>query len=185
MKRCRRREASAVALHVVRARNSDRSENDDGRDRLQSAAPQDHVVRQSRSRGRCEALLGGDVPKDSALAGGFFANPAIFGDVAPDSRLAREEVFGPILPVIRWTDEDAMFDEVNAVEYGLTGAVHARIWRRRTELLGAWNPATCGSTVRPRTFTRVKRDMAVFREEIFGPVLCAMSFSDDDLDRAR
>ena len=41
-------------------------------------------------------------------------------------RLAREEVFGPILSVFKWSDEDVMFDAVNAVDYGLT----ASIWTR-------------------------------------------------------
>jgi betaine-aldehyde dehydrogenase len=38
-------------------------------------------------------------------------------------RIANEEVFGPVLSVIRWRDEETMFREVNAVEYGLTGSV--------------------------------------------------------------
>jgi len=42
-------------------------------------------------------------------------------------RIANEEVFGPILSVIRWDDEDAMFEQVNGVEYGLT----ASIWTSR------------------------------------------------------
>jgi betaine-aldehyde dehydrogenase len=48
------------------------------------------------------------------------------GDVPFGARPAREQVFGLILSVIRWTDEDAMFDEVNAVDYGLTGAIHTK-----------------------------------------------------------
>jgi acyl-CoA reductase-like NAD-dependent aldehyde dehydrogenase len=46
--------------------------------------------------------------------------------VTPSMRLAREEVFGPILSVFKWSDEDVMFDAVNAVDYGLT----ASIWTR-------------------------------------------------------
>ena len=38
-------------------------------------------------------------------------------------RIANEEVFGPILSVIQWDDEDQMFDQVNAVEYGLTASI--------------------------------------------------------------
>ena len=38
-------------------------------------------------------------------------------------RIANEEVFGPVLSVIRWNDEDEMLEQVNAVEYGLTGSV--------------------------------------------------------------
>ena len=38
-------------------------------------------------------------------------------------RLANEEVFGPVLSVIKWQDEEEMFQQVNAVEYGLTSSV--------------------------------------------------------------
>jgi len=47
-------------------------------------------------------------------------------DVEPGHRVAREEVFGPVLSVLRWSDEDALFDAVNGLEYGLT----ASIWTR-------------------------------------------------------
>jgi betaine-aldehyde dehydrogenase len=69
-------------------------------------------------------VLGGDVPRDEVLKDGLFVNPTIFADVTSDMRLAREEVFGPILSVIRWSDEEEMFRAVNAVEYGLTAAIH-------------------------------------------------------------
>jgi len=39
-------------------------------------------------------------------------------------RIAREEIFGPVLAVIRWRDEDEMFRLVNDVEYGLTAAIY-------------------------------------------------------------
>jgi betaine-aldehyde dehydrogenase len=40
-----------------------------------------------------------------------------------DMRIAKEEIFGPVLSVIRWSDEDKMFEQVNSVEYGLTAAI--------------------------------------------------------------
>jgi betaine-aldehyde dehydrogenase len=76
--------------------------------------------------GGARLVLGGDVPKNPLLANGFFVNPTIFADVTSDMRLAREEVFGPILSVFRWTDEDKMFADVNDVEYGLTASIHTR-----------------------------------------------------------
>ena len=68
--------------------------------------------------------LGGDVPSEALLVNGFFVNPTIFADVTADMRIAREEIFGPVLSVIRWRDEEKMFEEVNAVEYGLTAAIY-------------------------------------------------------------
>jgi betaine-aldehyde dehydrogenase len=69
-------------------------------------------------------VAGGAVPRDPALANGFFVEPTVFTDVKMDMRIAREEVFGPILSVIKWSDEDAMFEQVNRVDYGLTGSIY-------------------------------------------------------------
>lgn len=71
-------------------------------------------------------LCGGSPPDDPALANGFFYLPTIFGEVTQSMRIAREEVFGPVLAVLRWRDEDAMLADVNSVDYGLT----ASIWTR-------------------------------------------------------
>jgi betaine-aldehyde dehydrogenase len=74
-----------------------------------------------------QLIYGGGIPKDPKLANGWFVEPTIFTDVTQTMRIANEEVFGPILSVIRWDDEDAMFEQVNGVEYGLT----ASIWTSR------------------------------------------------------
>jgi betaine-aldehyde dehydrogenase len=69
-------------------------------------------------------VVGGKVPSDPKLAGGFFVEPTIFADVTSDMRIAKEEIFGPVLSVIKWRDEDELFEQVNGTEYGLTGAVY-------------------------------------------------------------
>ena len=71
-------------------------------------------------------VAGGGQPADPALARGFYVEPTVFADVTPAMRIAREEVFGPVLAVLRWSDEDALWRDVNAVDYGLT----ASIWTR-------------------------------------------------------
>lgn len=71
-------------------------------------------------------VCGGARSADPALARGLFIEPAVFADVSPDMRIAREEIFGPVLSVFRWSDEVAMLQAVNDVEYGLT----ASIWTR-------------------------------------------------------
>ena len=69
---------------------------------------------------------GGGVPDDPRLAGGWFVNPTVFTGVTQSMRLAREEVFGPVLAILRWRDEDALWRDVNAVEYGLTCSIWTR-----------------------------------------------------------
>jgi betaine-aldehyde dehydrogenase len=68
-------------------------------------------------------LCGGGRPSDPALAKGLFIEPTVFADVQPSMRIAREEIFGPVLSIFKWSDEAAMLQEVNAVEYGLTASI--------------------------------------------------------------
>ncbi len=56
---------------------------------------------------------------------GFCITPTIFADVAPDSRLAQEEIFGPLLSVIRAGSFAQALEIANDTEYGLTGAVYS------------------------------------------------------------
>jgi betaine-aldehyde dehydrogenase len=69
-------------------------------------------------------VTGGERPSDPKLANGNFVEPTIFADVDMTMRIAREEIFGPVLSVIRWRDEGRMFEDVNAVEYGLTASIY-------------------------------------------------------------
>lgn len=68
-------------------------------------------------------IHGGKRPSDRALAGGFFVEPTVFADVTSAMKIAREEIFGPVLAILKWTDEASMMDEVNAVDYGLTCSI--------------------------------------------------------------
>lgn len=68
-------------------------------------------------------LYGGKRPADPRLDKGFFVEPTVFADVTPEMTIAREEIFGPVLGVFKWSDEATMLDQVNAVEYGLTCSI--------------------------------------------------------------
>ena len=69
-------------------------------------------------------VAGGDVPEE--LSHGFFVRPTVFADVTPDMRIAQEEVFGPVLSVLKWSDYDSLIEAVNGVDYGLTASVWTR-----------------------------------------------------------
>ncbi len=58
--------------------------------------------------------------------GGYFVEPTIFGDVAGDARIAQEEIFGPVLAMIRAHDFDDALRIANSTEFGLTGSVYSR-----------------------------------------------------------
>jgi betaine-aldehyde dehydrogenase len=68
-------------------------------------------------------LMGGLPPKSGPLSKGYFAMPTIFANAANDWRLAREEIFGPVLVAIRWTDEAEAIRMANDSHYGLAAYV--------------------------------------------------------------
>lgn len=82
-----------------------------------------------------QLLLGGN-PLETP-DNGYFIPPTIFGDVPPDARIAQEEIFGPVLALMRGRDYDDALAIANNTEFGLTGAVYstdrARLERARRE----------------------------------------------------
>src|ERR1700761_6057468 len=56
--------------------------------------------------------------------GGFYLEPTVIADVAPNARIAQEEIFGPVMAVIRAKDYDQALEIANNTEYGLTGAIY-------------------------------------------------------------
>ncbi len=70
-----------------------------------------------------ELLTGGGRPKNSDLDNGFFVAPTVFDRVTPAMKIGREEIFGPVMSIMPWSDVDEMLERVNGVEYGLTAAI--------------------------------------------------------------
>ncbi len=68
-------------------------------------------------------VFGGLPPKDGPLARGYFAIPTVFADSSNDWRLAREEIFGPVLVAIPWEDEAEAIRMANDSHYGLAAYV--------------------------------------------------------------
>jgi acyl-CoA reductase-like NAD-dependent aldehyde dehydrogenase len=64
------------------------------------------------------------------LEEGLFIEPTVLLDVDPYSRVAQEEIFGPVLSVIRWKDPRDAIDIANSVQYGLTGSVYTNDIRK-------------------------------------------------------
>lgn len=72
----------------------------------------------------------GGGPPEEDLGSDLFYQPTIFTDVDNDDHLAQEEVFGPVLAVIEYTDEDEAVEIANDVRYGLAGGVWTEDMRR-------------------------------------------------------
>lgn len=81
----------------------------------------DRLVEDARQRG-ARALCGG-APSDGA---GFFYPPTVLVDVDRESLMAREEIFGPVAPLYRFTDESEVIDLANDTEYGLAAYIYTR-----------------------------------------------------------
>jgi len=68
-------------------------------------------------------VTGGLPPKDGPLAEGYYIQPTVFANDSNDWRLAREEIFGPVLVAIPWTDEAEVIRMANDTHYGLAAYV--------------------------------------------------------------
>lgn len=71
----------------------------------------------------CGRLVAGGRPAEIATTGGFYVSPTIFTGVSNDSRIAQEEIFGPVLSVIPFDTEEEAIQLANASRYGLAGGV--------------------------------------------------------------
>ncbi len=105
----------------------------DGMDRATKMGPlvsreQLERVTQYQKIGRKEAKLasGGGRPKDKALQQGYFVEPTIFYDVKNSDRIAREEIFGPVMSVIPFDKEEDALRIANDTPFGLAAAVWSR-----------------------------------------------------------
>lgn len=99
-----------------------------------------HIERALAQGARLIAGGGGPIP---GLEQGWFVRPTVFGDVTPEMSIAREEVFGPVLAIIPYDDEDEAVRIANDSPYGLSGYVwgadsdasHAVAARMRTGMV--------------------------------------------------
>jgi betaine-aldehyde dehydrogenase len=74
----------------------------------------------------CSCIRGKNASRrsQSAVAGeGLLRRATVFADVTMDTRIGKEEIFGPILFLLKWSDEEKMLAQVNQVEYGLTCSI--------------------------------------------------------------
>jgi aldehyde dehydrogenase (NAD+) len=71
-------------------------------------------------------IYGGKALKEKKYSKGYFIQPAIFSDVDIDSKLAREEIFGPVLALFKIADFDEAIEKINSVDYGLTASIFTK-----------------------------------------------------------
>ena len=73
-----------------------------------------------------ELVTGGAEAPDGVPAGGYYVKPTVFGKVKPGSTIEQEEIFGPVLSIITYKDEEDAIRIANDTPYGLAGAVWSK-----------------------------------------------------------
>jgi acyl-CoA reductase-like NAD-dependent aldehyde dehydrogenase len=89
-----------------------------------SKAQRDSVMAMIEA-GKEEATLlcGGEIPVDEELANGFYVQPTVFENVPRDARIAREEIFGPVIALFMVKNYEEAIEMANDTEYGLSAAI--------------------------------------------------------------
>ncbi|MFC6487580.1 betaine-aldehyde dehydrogenase [Nitratireductor sp. GCM10026969] len=87
--------------------------------------------------------LGGGVPRLQGLENGFYIEPTIFTEVRDDMRIAREEIFGPVMSVFSFDTEEEAVTRANDTEFGLAAGVFTRDMARAHRVIGALQAGTC------------------------------------------
>lgn len=82
------------------------------------------AIERGKSDGKL--LCGGGPPKGDGFQNGYYIEPTIFGDVDPNSQLAQEEIFGPVLALLRAKDLDHAIKLANDVRFGLSASIFTR-----------------------------------------------------------
>jgi len=117
-------------------------------------------------------VTGGGRPTGETFERGYFFQPTLFADVQQKMTIAREEVFGPVLSVLPWDDEEQMLDDANDITLGLTANIwtndirKAHLAARRIQAGYVWINAPTGAHFRGAPFGGYKSSGVGHEESI-------------------
>lgn len=98
------------------------------------------------ARGRAEGarvLVGGERRVEGSLARGFFVAPTVFDDCHDRMSIVREEIFGPVMSVLEFDDEQEVIERANATEFGLAAGVFTNDLTRAHRVIAQLQAGTC------------------------------------------
>ena len=99
-------------------------------------------------------LVTGGPGRPDGLNRGYYVRPTVFGDVTPDMTIAREEIFGPVLSILPYDDEEQAVEIANDTVYGLAAYVQSENSSTRARSPAGCAPARSTSTIRTGTPSR-------------------------------
>ena len=105
-----------------------------------------HKVLGFIERGRAEGarvLTGGGRVTAGALANGYFVSPTVFDNCRDDMAVVREEIFGPVMSVLEFDDENEVIERANATEFGLAAGVFTNDLTRGHRVIARLQAGTC------------------------------------------
>ena len=109
-------------------------------------------------------VYGGERIMEAPLDRGNFVTPAIFSGCTDEMKIVREEIFGPVMSVLTFTDEDEVIKRANATRFGLAAECLRAISRAGIGSPTGSRPASAGSTTimsrRSRCRSAVRRNQA-------------------------
>lgn len=114
-----------IVADVASIRVGDPLDPASGMGPVNSAGHYRHVMRlieAGKSEG-ARLVSGGGRPQGARFERGYWIQPTVFADVTMDMTIAREEVFGPVLSILKWSNADTAIAMANALDLGLTASV--------------------------------------------------------------
>jgi betaine-aldehyde dehydrogenase len=105
-----------------------------------------HKVLSYIDRGRAEGariLTGGMRVTTGDLANGYFVAPTVFDNCSDDMAIVREEIFGPVMSVLEFEDEQEVIERANATEFGLAAGVFTNDLTRAHRVIARLQAGTC------------------------------------------
>jgi betaine-aldehyde dehydrogenase len=105
-----------------------------------------HKVLSYIDRGRAEGariLTGGTRVTTGELAKGYFVAPTVFDNCRDDMAIVREEIFGPVMSVLEFEDEQEVIERANATEFGLAAGVFTNDLTRAHRVIARLQAGTC------------------------------------------
>lgn len=99
-----------------------------------------------------KVLAGGSAPDGESLLSGFYFEPTILGDVAQEMRVAREEIFGPVLTVTAFDGVEDAIQKANDVDYGLWAGIWTKDLRKAHRVASELEAGIVAINEEPVTF---------------------------------